>query len=289
MTRFKGLLAAGVLCASFASYADSYVWQVSDGENKLFIGGTIHMLKPSDFPLPAEYPAALAAADQVVFEANMDVLSDAEFSQRLQQAMMLESGQTLEDRLNSKTWQRLSAYALARQLPLAPLQAFEPAFVALAFTMLEMQKLGFGEGIDRRYFDMAKTQGKVLGELETTEQQLGFVVAMTKMDPNLFINSTLDDLEQMAELFETMVAEWRAGDADDLFKLMGKPMLDEAPELYDVILAQRNKNWLPKIKALLATPEKEFILVGALHLAGPDSVLALLEQQGYNVQRYRPE
>jgi uncharacterized protein YbaP (TraB family) len=287
MTRLKGLLAAGALCASFTAQAESYVWQVSDGDNQLFIGGTIHMLKPSDYPLPAEYPAAMAAAEQVVFETDMDAVQDPAFSMQLQQAMMLAPGKTLEGELDSKTWARLSAYSAARQLPLAPMGAFKPAFVALAFTMLEMQKLGFGDGIDQRYFAEAKAQGKTLGELETPEEQLGFMVAMTEVDPNLFINSTLDDLEQMAELFDKMVAEWRAGDADDLFQLMGKPMLDEAPELYHLILTERNKNWLPHLKQMLATPETEFVLVGALHLAGPDSVLAMLKKEGLSISKYK--
>ncbi|WP_041521612.1 TraB/GumN family protein [Gilvimarinus agarilyticus] len=289
MKPVKGLLAACALCAASAAQADSYLWQVSDGDNALLIGGTIHMLKPSDYPLPDEFPAAFAAAEKVVFETNMDVVSDPAFSQKLQQAMMLPKGKTLQDQLSEKTWARLSEYAISRQLPLAPMQAFQPAFVALAFTMMEMQKLGFGDGIDQKYFAQAKAQNKSLGQLETPDEQLGFMVAMTEMDPDLFINATLDDLEQMSEMFDQMVAEWREGDADELFTLMGKPMLDEAPALYDLILTQRNKTWVPHIKQLLATPEKELVLVGALHLAGPDSVLLMLQQSGLKVTRYQPE
>ncbi|WP_339896498.1 TraB/GumN family protein [uncultured Gilvimarinus sp.] len=289
MTRLKGFLAACALCVTATTYADSYIWQVSDGDSTLYIGGTIHMLKPSDYPLPTEFPAAFSAADKIVFETNMDVVSDPAFSQKLQQAMMLPKGKTLQDQVSEKTWARLSEYAISRQLPLAPMQAFQPAFVALAFTMMEMQKLGFGDGIDQKYFAQAKAQNKTLGELETADEQLSFMVAMTEMDPDLFINATLDDLEQMAELFDQMVGEWREGDADELFALMGKPMLDEAPALYDLILTERNKTWVPHIKQLLATPETELVLVGALHLAGPDSVLLMLQQAGLSVTRYQPE
>lgn len=289
MTRLKGFLAACALCVTATTYADSYIWQVSDGDSTLYIGGTIHMLKPSDYPLPTEFPAAFSAADKIVFETNMDVVSDPAFSQKLQQAMMLPKGKTLQDQVSEKTWARLSEYAISRQLPLAPMQAFQPAFVALAFTMMEMQKLGFGDGIDQKYFAQAKAQNKTLGELETADEQLSFMVAMTEMDPDLFINATLDDLEQMAELFDQMVGEWREGDADELFALMGKPMLDEAPALYDLILTERNKTWVPHIKQLLETPETELVLVGALHLAGPDSVLLMLQQAGLSVTRYQPE
>jgi uncharacterized protein YbaP (TraB family) len=46
---------------------------------------------------------------------------------------------------------------------------------------------------------------------------------------------------------------------------------------------QRNKNWLPQIQQMLATPEVELVLVGALHLAGESNVLQLLREQGYSI------
>jgi uncharacterized protein YbaP (TraB family) len=287
MTPLKVLLVAGALCASVAAQAQSYVWQVSDGTHQLLVGGTIHMLKPSDYPLPAEYRAAVAAADTLVFETDMDVVQKPAFSRQLQQAMMLPKGSNLQDQLDSKTWARLSAYSARKGVPLAPMQAFQPAFVALALTMIEGQRLGFGDGIDQHYTAQAKAQGKATAVLETPQEQLGFIVGMTELEPNVLINAALDDLAQMAEMFKTMTAQWCEGDADALFELMGQPMRDKSPQLYNLLLTERNKNWLPHFKQMLATPEVEFVLVGALHLAGPDSVLELLQKEGLSVSRYQ--
>jgi uncharacterized protein YbaP (TraB family) len=63
-------------------------------------------------------------------------------------------------------------------------------------------------------------------------------------------------------------------------------MHDEFPTLNQSLLVNRNNAWIPKIKAMLITPERELILVGALHLAGEEGVLAQLKKQGYVVEKY---
>ena len=52
-------------------YAQSSVWKVSKGEKQLYIGGTIHMLSQSDYPLPTEFEEAYDRSKIVVFETNL--------------------------------------------------------------------------------------------------------------------------------------------------------------------------------------------------------------------------
>jgi hypothetical protein len=65
-------------------------------------------------------------------------------------------------------------------------------------------------------------------------------------------------------------------------------MREQTPDIYEALLVERNKAWLMKIEAMLQTPELEYVLVGALHLAGPDSLLSMLRQRGYSVSAYSP-
>lgn len=46
-------------------------------------------------------------------------------------------------------------------------------------------------------------------------------------------------------------------------------------------MVKRNLTWMPAIQKMLATPEIEFILVGAAHLAGDRGLIALLRQKGF--------
>jgi uncharacterized protein YbaP (TraB family) len=61
--------------------------------------------------------------------------------------------------------------------------------------------------------------------------------------------------------------------------------LSDTPELMNALLKQRNANWKGWIERRLATPGAVLLAVGAGHLAGSDSVVSMLQKDGYRVRR----
>jgi uncharacterized protein YbaP (TraB family) len=61
--------------------------------------------------------------------------------------------------------------------------------------------------------------------------------------------------------------------------------LASSPELREALLRRRNANWSAWIQRRLATPGSVLVAVGAGHLAGSDSVIAMLQRDGYRVRR----
>lgn len=285
----KGVFGIATLCLSVSVWAQSSVWEASYKGNRVLLGGTVHMLKASDYPLPEEYPAALEVSDVVVFETDMMAMEDPAFGMKVAQAMMLPAGTTLESTLKPETWQALQAFAADSGFPLMQFQVFNPAFVSITMTVLEMQKLGFAEGVDKYYFDQARKLEKSTQTLETPDEQLQLLLSMADVDPDEMIAVTLKDLETLPEMLDDTVAAWRSGDADKLDSLMGERMRTEVPELYDVMITKRNRNWTEQILAMLKSPETEFVLVGAMHLAGEDSLQSMLKDEGVEVRQYRVE
>ena len=55
--------------------------------------------------------------------------------------------------------------------------------------------------------------------------------------------------------------------------------------MYQRLLVDRNKNWLPKIEALFARQGRTFVVVGAAHLVGADGLLAMLKARGYSIEQ----
>jgi uncharacterized protein YbaP (TraB family) len=51
-----------------------------------------------------------------------------------------------------------------------------------------------------------------------------------------------------------------------------------------LIVTDRNNKWMQKIEAMFATPEKEMVLVGSLHLVGDDGLLKQLRKKGYKIK-----
>ncbi|MBS0389211.1 MAG: TraB/GumN family protein, partial [Proteobacteria bacterium] len=56
----------------------------------------------------------------------------------------------------------------------------------------------------------------------------------------------------------------------------------ESPELMQQLTTERNRKWLPRIQALLDDDHDDMVIVGAMHLIGPDGLVALLRRRGFN-------
>ena len=63
------VIAAALILVSNQAGA-ACVWKVTRGTNVLYLGGSIHALKSSDYPLPAAYNLACDASDRLVFEVD---------------------------------------------------------------------------------------------------------------------------------------------------------------------------------------------------------------------------
>jgi uncharacterized protein YbaP (TraB family) len=70
----KNFLAAviGLCIGSAGLYGETSVWKISGGDNVLYLGGTIHILRESDYPLPEPFDAAFEQSDIIVFETSAD-------------------------------------------------------------------------------------------------------------------------------------------------------------------------------------------------------------------------
>jgi hypothetical protein len=275
------------LIFSHSLLADSAVYEITKGKNKIYMAGTIHMLRAQDFPPPAEFDAAYQASQKLFFEIDLQKAKTPEFGQRFMQAMMLPNNGTLKDVLDADTWAALQVFSAKTQYPLSQTMMFNPAMTSILIAMTEAKKFGVADGIDAFYDKAARTDNKAIGELESADDVIAYMALFAQEDPNKIINSTLKDMESLQSQFETMVASWRSGDLDALDKEMGQKMKAETPNAYQALVVDRNKKWLPQVREMFKTPEVEMVLVGSLHLSGNDGLLAQLKKSGYQVKPYK--
>jgi uncharacterized protein len=269
------------------AWGETSLWRVSKGNNQLVIGGTIHLLGKSDHPLPDEFEQAFREIDTLVLEADLEALSKPEVQAQLLANLMYTDGTTLKSKINTKTYRALLRYCKASGLSINSMQSMKPSMVVLSLTLAELQRLGLAEaGVDYKFLEKAKTSGKKILGLESAETQINTLANMGKGHENELILSTIKELKKTPAFMDEMKKAWRSGNLLDLERIGIKTMRAEFPELNKTLLTSRNNAWLPKIKAMLDTPERELVLVGALHLAGEDGVLAQLKKHGYAVEQY---
>jgi uncharacterized protein YbaP (TraB family) len=282
---FKSLIAASCILSASTVYAETSLYEVTNkkGEN-LYLGGTIHLLRPSDFPLPAEYQQAFDKSQMLVLETDLQKASSPEFGQKMMQQMMYTGGKNLSSELRPEVWKELQDYSTANQVPIGQLMQFKPFMVSLMMVIQQGQKSGLTQGVDFYFNQQARIQSKKIGELESADEVLNFMNALNDQDPNQTIIATLRDLKKMDEMMIKATAAWRAGELAVIEKEMLAPMKKEFPEIYRLIVTDRNNKWMQKIEAMFATPEKEMVLVGSLHLVGDDGLLKQLRKKGYKLK-----
>ena len=264
------------------------VWQVTQGNNTFYLGGTIHVLSQEDYPLPASFELAYGASEMLFFETDMYALNDVAVQQSLQQQVSLPAGETLQDYLDPVQYQALENWLRQMQLPSQAFDRYKVGFVTIQMLMIELQRIGISApGVDQYYFNRAVVDDKAVGELETIDDHLAFFATYGEGAENELIEMTLDQLESIEIEMDAMRTAWRAGEINYLEAIYVASMKDEFPELYEVLLVDRNRAWMPALIEMANTSETEFVLVGIAHLLGPDGLIDGLEQAGFDVTRVR--
>lgn len=284
---FTNFLAV-LLCFFFIQSvsAKTPVWKITKGDNYLYIGGTIHLLGYNDYPLPATFEKIYKDSKMLVFETDIKKAQDPVIQEKLRSVMLYSNGSKLKDHIKPATFKKLEDYLKTMDLPIEIFEDFKPSMVSMMLSIMELRRLGInGAGVDSFYNSKASGDHKKTGKLETIEQQIKFMAKMGEGDPDEFILYTLREIKNLSTTFKDMKQAWRIGDMDKMAEIGIKP-LKEFPETYQMILVDRNKAWIPQIEKMIKTKEVEMILVGALHLAGKDSVLKQLKDLGYKVEQY---
>lgn len=269
-----------------ADTSKSCLWIVHAESETIYLLGSLHILKSDAYPLAASIEEAYLSSRKVVFETDMNAMTDPAVQQKMLALGLYPEGKTLDQHLSGETRNLLNKKMTELGLPMQQFARFKPWFIALTLATFELQRLGYNpaHGIDMHFFNRAKADEKELGFLEPVEHQIDLLGKMTNQDQESFLNQTLEEMDIVAELASEMTAYWESGDAEKLYNLMNRSFKDH-PAIRDRLLVERNKKWVTRIESLMKENQNVLVIVGAGHLVGPDSVVDLLKKKGYQVKQ----
>lgn len=267
------------------SFAQTSIWEVSKNGNTLYLGGSIHLLRTSDYPLPAEFDSVYNKATQLVFETDIAKLNDPAVGQSMLMKGMYHDGRTLKSVLTPQVYTKLAAACKEVNMPIENMAQFKPSLAILLLTITKIKQLGIdAEGVDQHFFNQAKKDKKTTGKLESVESQLKLLTTMGDGNEDNFVTHSLEEFEKMDKQFEDLISSWKIGDSKTMIKELAE-MKKEYPALYMSMLVDRNNAWIPQIEKFLTDKPVEFIIVGSLHLHGNDGLLTLLKNKGYLIKQ----
>lgn len=260
------------------------MWQVGQGVSRITIFGTIHAL-PRDqaWMTPAAQRAFDGAGTLVVEMVPPDDV--AAMRAVFVELGMLPAPVPLASRLPADLQPRATALLQQAGLPPGALDGMETWLAALTLVQIEVARAGLdpAAGVDVTLIGRARTAGKSLVGLETPRGQLGLFDRLPEADQRLLLASAVADAGKTAEQMQGLVAAWSAGDVDRILTEFDDASL--SPALQEQLFRARNAAWADWVEQALKTPGQRFMAVGAAHMAGPDSLIAMLKARGINVER----
>ena len=269
----------------------SLLWRISGNglKDNSYLFGTIHLIAKDDLHFSEATIKSLERCKKIAFEIDMKEMTSLRTQFSLLTKAFMKDGKTLKDLLSAEDYQLVRQKMDEKGFPAGMFERIKPMFLSM---MLSNDEAGGGMGgkdskmtaVEMELWKVAKKQKIKSAGLETAEYQMSVFDKIPYEDQAKMLVESLrsttpadgeGELEKMTKLYIDQ-------DIQAMQQMIGSDSSGMAG-YEDVLLGQRNRNWIPVMgKMMLEQPT--FFAVGAGHLGGPGGVVALLRAAGYRVE-----
>ncbi len=250
------------------------MWKVTDGKGgTLYLGGSIHALRRTDYPLPPAFEVAFKKSDRLVFEDEEGKKEAAQIFK----AAEYPRGDSLKKHVDPRTY----AYVIKVFSLLGVAEAAVAKYRPWALTMM-LWSPSNDLGVDGHFLKRARAAGKPVSGLVSTREHYAVFTGLTDRQAEGVL--LLNFIPRESASFDQMISAWKRGDADRLWREAHDGYADY-PAFGERLLEARNRRWMPKIEGYLHSGKNYFVIVGMGHLGGPGGLLKLLGQRGYQLEQ----
>lgn len=264
------------------------LWRLSDADTDIYMFGTVHLLKPDLDWRSDAVNAAFKAAGTIVFELDTDSPeAQAKLMTDFMSRGFYKDGRTLSAVLNDEIETVVRTAFDGLGVPFSAIDVQEPWMAAMNLSMMKMVSDGFHpeSGVEAVFQTEAEAAGKSFAFLEDVKDQADAFDLLPEAEQIEMLYGAALMLDESSRMLDVLVEEWADGDARGLAVLAASPDAASMSErVYEALLVNRNAKWVPQIETMLETPGTVFIAVGAAHLVGPDSVVAMLRARGHEIE-----
>ena len=250
-----------------------------------YLFGTIHVIPKGDMFWPSGFEDVFQKVDKVVFEIDLDDMTNMGSMMELMTSLIMTDGTTLKNLLTPAEYKEVSTYFEGMGLPMMMLNTVKPMFLSM---LAEVNVAPGGmEDADMASYEMdiyekANTAGKSVGGLETMAYQMSVLDNIPYKEQAKMLLDAVRSVNVESEGFDEMVEIYKTQNIEAMVQMVSEEGEGGLAGYEDVLLNNRNQNWIPLMARKM---EKGSVLfaVGAGHLAGEEGVIKLLKKEGYSV------
>lgn len=262
------------------------LWRIADEDSEIWLFGTVHIL-PEGVDWKSEaVEAAFAAADEFVTETDTGPEAAAEFQRLTAELGVLPPGENLLEELSPEGRARFERVAREANFDPRQFETVRPWLAAMQLSYFHAVARGHSSeaGVESVLAVDAQAQGKRHTFLETPAQQLHILADLSHADQIRFLEATLRQIEEESDILESLDRAWARGELEDLGQQLDAQIGEAGPAVHQALIVDRNRAWADEIARRLQGEGRIFVAVGAAHLIGEHSVVAMLRQRGIAVE-----
>lgn len=258
----------------------SLLWRISGNglQQESYLFGTIHMT--CDATLEKNTIKALENTKQLYLELDMD---DESMQKQMMKHMIMKDDKKLSSLLSAEDFKLVDEF-LKKNIKMSAkmFDSFKP-FIVTTMLYPKMLDCPF-QSVENTLMKISKEQNEEIFGLETVEEQMRvFDKIPYEIQAEELVKMAKSDLAKDKAEMNKMMKIYQNKDIEGMLKMMEESDNKISAENQEVLLNNRNKNWIPLMIEIMSD-KPTFFGVGAAHLAGEEGVINLIRKKGYEVE-----
>jgi hypothetical protein len=279
-------------------FAQGNLWRATREGEEITLIGTLHMDDSRHEATMVALSPALDAARVVLVEAGPEEIAALQSRLARDPALMVQTkGPTLPERLSPELWDKLAQAVRARGVPPFMAAKLQPWYLSMILSIppCALEAMGEDRGLDARVIEAAEARGLPVRALEPYDTVFSVFDKMSDADQLSMITSSLALEDRSEDMLTTMIDSYFEEEARVIWEFSRAVALTiegysaervdrEFALMEDALMVQRNQDWIP-VLTRAAADGPVLAAFGALHLSGDQGVLALLQAEGFTLER----
>jgi uncharacterized protein YbaP (TraB family) len=262
-----------------------FLWKFESKTATAYLAGSVHVMKPTLYPLPSQFDAAFAKADRLAIEVDTDAISPDALRDKLRSYALLPTGESLATVLKPDALASVDAYLKSQSASIDAFAALKPAILATQLAVARLSALGYMPQFGLEEHFKSERAGRPVLELETIDEQFAVLTSPPMAVQEEMLVETIDQMSTIEPIVTGMIVAWLSGDEREFRRLFDLENGD-SPDIRAFsrkLIEDRNVGMADKVAGYLTNlGGTTFVLVGSAHLTGPEGVVALLEARGFH-------
>lgn len=265
-------------------------YKINHGNSTVYLFGSIHIGSEELYPLHNKVELAFMEADHLAVEIDLTNEEELKLLEMMLGIGIYKDGGSLQLTLNDDHAFEKIVELLAPQGYHEPIiNQFKPFIVEELIKTTAGEEAGFtfDYGVDNYFLNRADGVKNIIS-LETVEEQLTLYDILSEETQVELLLSTIENYDGLADDLTELMNYWVEGDKSALTKLRSDVEIDSEDYLtyMKALTDDRDIQMANTIEDFLLSDHGEtyFIVVGALHLVGENSITGLLAERGYLVE-----